>query len=137
MVNKNNTYELTLNSDAFNAFKSDFDQILTRTIDTMERKESSEAELTVKMSIELINMASDEEPIYHPTFKHKVGSQIKIKHEKSGYLGGDYMLVWDTEMGKYKMKPLNDNQTSMFDKDGEDDTLLLDGRKELPEAVSE
>ena len=118
---------LNLDSDAFNAFKSDFNMILRNTLLTMQQKDVEDASITVKFDISLLKQANPnvdspdsigERDITSPTFKHKVAASMKIKAEKGGYVGGsDYELVWDKDKRDYVMKPIKDNQTSIFDDD--------------------
>ncbi len=118
---------LNLDSEAFNAFKSDFNMILRNTLATMQQKEVEDASITVKFDISLLqrvnpNVDAPDSPgerdITSPTFKHKVAASMKIKSEKGGYVGGpDYELVWDKTKSDYVMKPIKDNQTSIFDDD--------------------
>ena len=51
MVKKD--YALTLDSDAFNALKSDFNQILRSTLNNMLQKEGEKAEVKVTLKITL------------------------------------------------------------------------------------
>lgn len=118
---------LNLDSDAFNAFKSDFNMILQNTIATMQQKGVEDASITVKFDILLLQQANPnvdapdsigERDITSPTFKHKVTASMKIKSEKGGYVGGpNYELVWDKDKRDYVIKPIKDNQTSIFDDD--------------------
>lgn len=116
---------LTLDSEAFNAFKQDFQQILNSTLSTMQQKEVEDASITAKFDINLQAAGNpnvgatdsyDEREITIPIFKHKIVASMKIKAEKSGYVGGpDYELVWDRASNAFAMKPVSDNQTSIFD----------------------
>ena len=126
-MDKNNVLTLTMESEAFNGLKTDFNQVLRRTLTNMERKESEQAELTVKLKISLEkDTAPDfrevkgkaERDIVRPTFTHKISSVMQIKCEKSGVLSGDYELVWDEERGDYIMRPIDDGQLSLFDENG-------------------
>lgn len=123
----NNVLALTMESEAFTALKSDFKQVLRRTLANMERKESEQAELTLKLKISLEkDTAPDfrevryraERDIVRPTFTHKVSSVMQIKCEKSGILSGDYELVWDEDSGDYIMRPIDNGQISMLDDEG-------------------
>lgn len=49
---------LNLDSEAFNAFKSDFNMILRNTIATMQQKEVEDASITVKFDISLLQQAN-------------------------------------------------------------------------------
>jgi len=130
----NNVLALTMESEAFNGLKTDFNQVLRRTLTNMERKESEQAESTVKLKISLEkDTAPDfrevkyraERDIVRPTFTHKISSVMQIKCEKSGVLSGDYELIWDEERGDYVMRPIDDGQTSIFDEQLQEDEILL------------
>lgn len=118
---------LNLESEAFNAFKSDFNMILRNTLSTMQQKEVEDASISVKFDVSLIQQANPnldapdshgERDITSPTFKHKITANMKIKSEKGGYVGGpDYELVWDKDAKDYVMKSIKDTQTSIFDDD--------------------
>lgn len=116
-------FALTMESEAFAALKSDFNQVLRRTLTNMERKESEQAELTLKLKISLEKDSAPDfqqvqyqatRDIVKPTFTHKVSSVMQIKDEKSGVLGGNYELVWDKDQGDFFMRPIDNGQISLF-----------------------
>lgn len=117
--------ELSLDSEAFNGFKSDFRQLLNRTLNTMQQKDVETASITAKFEISLqprVNPnlgdpdSAEEREIIMPMFKHKVTASMHLKAEKAGFLGGsDYELLWDRASGNYVMVPIADNQSSLFD----------------------
>lgn len=127
---------LTLKSDTFNALTSDFDTMLRQTIETMERKEGETAEMTVKLKITL---TKDEAPdlgvtayaatreVVKPKFEHTINSVMTYKDKKSGTLSGDYELVWDRNLCKYVLRPIDNGQTSMFDKDAPGGDGVIEG----------
>lgn len=118
-------YPLSMSGDAFNAFKSDFDQMLRQLLMQMEEYESEEAVINMKMTVSL---AQDQErdfeangydamkDITKPTFKHDISTIMQIKNKKTGTLGGNMKLVWDKELHQYVMQEIDNGQTSMFDK---------------------
>lgn len=117
--------ELSLDSEAFNGFKSDFRQLLNSTLNTMQQKDVVTASITAKFEISLQPCANPnlgapdsvgEREIIMPMFKHKVTASMHLKAEKAGFLGGsDYELLWDRVSGNYVMVPIADNQSSLFD----------------------
>jgi len=118
-------YPLTLSSDAFNALKSDFDQMLRQILLSMESKEAEEGSITVKLGISLmrdqipdlsISAYDAQRDIIKPKFDHKITSTIQYKSEKSGTLSGNYELVWDKSINEWTMRPIDNGQTSLFDK---------------------
>ena len=52
---------LNLDSEAFNAFKSDFNMILRNTIATMQQKEVEDASITVRCSNSITHTALQQE----------------------------------------------------------------------------
>ena len=119
-----NVLKLNIESDAFSAMKQDFDKVLRRTLANMQQKESSDATLTLKLSISLTEQdAPDFESAYanamrkvqKPRFDHKISSVMQIKTEESGSLKGEYELVWDEEAQDYVVKPNENGQQSLFD----------------------
>lgn len=118
-------YALTLDSDAFNSLKTDFNQILRRTLSTMLQKEGEKAELKMSLKITLTEgTAPDlderkyeaERGVIIPKFEHKISSVMQYKDEKSGFVGGaEYELVWDKEKSDYVMRPIKDAQITLFD----------------------
>jgi hypothetical protein len=118
-------YELTLESDAFNALKSDFNMLLRKTLSTMIQKEGEKAELKLSLKITLtqgetrdldeVRYEAQREVIL-PKFEHKISTVMQYKDEKSGFVGGaEYELVWDRAKGAYVMRPIKDGQMNLFD----------------------
>ena len=108
-------YELTLNSNTFNALKSDFDQVLKRTLYTLESKSGEQAEMTVKININLLKrILENGKEITVPSFEHKVASVMKLKTEMAGGLEGEYALVWDSDREVYVMVELESSQLKLF-----------------------
>lgn len=120
-------YPMSLNSDTFNAMKTDFDQMLRKLLSGMEKFECEEGTLNIKVGVKLEkDQARDFEvqeyeamrDIVKPTFKHEISSAMQVKDKKSGSLGGNYELVWDRESGQYVMRNIDDGQTTLFDQEG-------------------
>lgn len=124
-------YALTLDSDAFNALKSDFNQILRSTLNNMLQKEGEKAEVKIALKITLTEgMAPDLQEVRHeaereiiiPKFEHKVSSVMQYKDEKSGITGGDeYELVWDKDVVAYVMRPIKNAQMDLFEYSAQND----------------
>lgn len=115
-------YKLSIDGEAFSSMREDFNKILKRTVNNMEMKGSNNAEVTVKLKIELVpdflppqSSAEEGRAILKPKFEHKVSSVMNTKFEESGSLKGDYELVWDEEAQDYIARPIGYQQTSMFD----------------------
>jgi len=119
-----NDHPLTLNSDAFNALKNDFNQMLRATLSSMEQKEAEEGTITVKLGISLLKdhvpdptivTYEAEREIIRPKFDHKVTATIQYKSEKTGTLSGDYELVWDRAISEWVMRPITNGQMNLFE----------------------
>lgn len=135
-------YPLLLNGDTFNALKSDFDQQLRQLLSEMERRESEEATMNIKI---LVSLQPDQErdfeangydamkDIVKPSFKHEVSTVMQVKSKKSGSLGGNFKLVWDRELCQYVMKEIDNGQITIFDH--ENDTPEKDVPLALPEGT--
>lgn len=117
-------YPLSLNGDTFNAFKADFDQMLRQLLTEMEKRESEEATISVKMAIKLepdqardylANGYDGTRDIIKPSFKHEISTVMQVKNKKSGNLGGNMELVWDKGLHQYVMRPIDNGQVSFFD----------------------
>ena len=118
-------YPLTLDSDGFNALKSDFNQILRSTLSNMIQKEGEKAEVKISVKITLTEGYEAERQIIIPKFEHKVSSVMQYKDEKSGITGGaNYELVWDKDEMAYVMRPIEDAQLSIFDGADDDESNL-------------
>lgn len=129
----NKKYPLSLNGDTFNAFKSDFDQMLRQLLTEMEKRESEEATVSIKM---VVSLEKDQErdfeangydamkDITKPKFKHEISTVMQVKNKKSGSLAGNMKLVWDRELCQYVMQEIDNGQTSFFDgeKEGKNGT---------------
>ena len=135
---KANDLPLSLKSDTFNALCSDFDQIIRRTLSGMEETEQDVAEVNVKVKITLtpdsapdFSVAGGQQTraITKPKFDHTVSAVIQKKEKKTGTLSGNYELVWDRESCCYVMRPIDNGQVSMFDKQEGDDR---EGGGDLP-----
>lgn len=119
-------FELSLDSDAFNALKSDFNQMLKKTLHNMQEKGSENAELKISMKI---HFCKGEEPdirvddfngtreLIIPTFDHKVSSVLQIKDECIGSLGGNkYELVINPITKNFVIREIvNPQQVTLFD----------------------
>lgn len=122
-------YPLSLNGDTFNGFKTDFDQVLRQLLIEMEKQESVEATIAVKMTVKLepdqardflANGYDAMRDITKPTFKHDISSVLQVKQKKSGSLGGNMELVWDSELHQYILRPIDNGQTTIFDMQRDD-----------------
>ena len=140
-----NDLPLSLKSDTFNALCSDFDQILRSTLNGMEETEQDVAEIAVKVKITLtpdsapdFSVAGNQRTrsITKPKFDHAVSAVIQKKEKKTGTLSGNYELVWDRENCQYVMRPIENGQMNLFEKDSQSsaDTVEPAGLSSLPPA---
>lgn len=144
-----NDLPLSLKSDTFNALCSDFDQILRSTLNGMEETEQDVAEINVKVKITLtpdsapdftVSGSQQTRSITKPKFDHAVSAVIQKKEKKTGTLSGNYELVWDRETCQYVMRPIDNGQVSLFDRDKrppeepEEPVGLSSGKPSLPPA---
>lgn len=107
-------FELHLEGDAFAGLRTDFNQLLRDILQNMEHYETEDAQMTVKLDISLIkSMTEDYREIVKPQFKHKITTVMKLQNDKSGFLDGDYELVWDKDKGDYVMIALGGEQVSI------------------------
>lgn len=140
-MNIQKEYLLSLDGEAFTAFKQDFDQILKLLLIEMEKRETEEATINMKMTVTLnkdierdLEVVTYEafKDITKPTFKHEISSVMQVKNKKSGQMGGTMKMVWDRNLCQYVMREIDDGQTSLF---RSDDIVIVGG--ELPPARTE
>lgn len=113
------TFDLDLNSDAFNAFKADFNSVLKAILSGMEKNEAENGEISVTMKVgleerDVVDRGYSRRAMV-PSFSHKVVSKVQFKSEKKGSLSGNYEIKYDKKSGKYYLKEISDGQTSFFD----------------------
>ena len=100
-----NRYLLTMDGGAFAALKTDINEILKKTLTSMELKDSDEADITIKLAIELHKRIDDEtgRVVVFPVVEHKVSSVMKTKTETGGFLNAkhDFELIYDEVSGEY------------------------------------
>lgn len=121
-------YPLSLDSDTFNSFKTDFDQMLRQLLMLMEDQENDDASITMKMDVKLkksqvrdykANGYDANRYIITPTFKHSISTVVQVKNKKTGTLGGMEM-VWDKKANRYVLMPIDDGQVSLYDDEDTD-----------------
>lgn len=111
-----NTMALSLHSDALNAFKADFDDIMRQTISKMLENNETEGSVSAKITIVLENTMSDDgEKYIRPILKHDVKSVVQAKSSAQGALMGDYALEWKPELCQYVLVPSAQRQMSLFE----------------------
>lgn len=126
--------DLNLDGNTFDAMKNDFNDILKKTLSSMESKESHNAEITLKMKISFQNITVPDftkedkdalKTVTTPQFEHKVSTVLRFKGERSGTLSGRNELVFDAERGEYIMREIPDSQMNLFESDEQTDVCEL------------
>ena len=133
-----------IENDNFQKFRDNMNKILKSTLRTMQEKDSESATISVRFDVSLkpgyapdtqLQYPNAEREIIEPKFGHKIKSVIQLKDDVDGSDGGKgYELIWDSELGKFFMRPVGAQQVSLFD---EAEDLLPDEADETQEADSE
>ena len=107
----------TLDAEAFETLRNDFDRLLIRTVGSMMRRNSDTATVTLKLDIDLLRTsiidegAPDAVPnVIMPKLEHKVSSVIQAKAEEKGKAEGAYEMAWDDLRNEYAMRPVSSEQ---------------------------
>ena len=148
-----NDLPMSLKSDTFNALCADFDDVLRSTLRGMVETEQDTAEISVKVKISLTEGSAPDfsvaggqqtREITKPKFDHTVSAVIQRKEKKTGTLAGEYELVFDSESGRYVMRPIDNGQMNLFNQDGEiieadftEVPALTEGQRMLAEGAQE
>ena len=131
------TMELSINGEAFDDMRGDYDQSMQRLVKRMIEKGISVGEMNAKTKI----FIGRDGEIIKPRFEHKIGSAMQIKSEASSEFEGDVELFEDDETGKIIMRPREDPQMTIFDEEfepqEESKIIALPNRAELPPADEE
>ncbi|MDE6148592.1 MAG: hypothetical protein K2F81_00640 [Ruminococcus sp.] len=115
----NNTLDLNINSDAFKGLKHGFDAVLKDTLKTMEKKEVSKADITIKLSISMhdIFFLNLNRSCRVPEFEHKITSKMQVEDKINGRMGGRFELKLNEKTGEYYLQAIKDGQTTMFEEE--------------------
>lgn len=110
---------LSLDGEAFNLFKRDFDLTLNGIITAMQQRNSIDSTISVKFDVIVTKEFAHKDgeivkEYLSPIIKHKIQATIKsTTNPLEGYVGGDsYELTFNPDEGKYEINPL---QGSLFD----------------------
>lgn len=111
---------ITMESDALQVMKRDFDLLMTNAIASMQAWRSQESFINLKLTINLNKVMADDgagglREMTVPTFEHKVSAVIQARSELKGGTHEDYELVWDAKAMCYGMVKMRTNQTSLFE----------------------
>ena len=103
-------YDLDINSEAFNAFKLDFNAILKALLHAMSKNgaENGEIAVSLKVNIEEKDVIDRgyQRAANVPSFDHKITSKMQFKNEKKGSLSGNFELVYDEEKNEWCIKEI-------------------------------
>lgn len=141
-------HEVSIKGETFETFRTDFDKILTKTLNNMREKDLDEAEITVKMTVKarkkevenptVENLAETRTAIV-PVFNHKITTVYKVESKVEGQLANGYELIYDEQADKYVLVEIDNGQCA-FDGMGtyataqpvEADGVVVDSREGLP-----
>lgn len=103
MINKNDE-NITIYSPRFSGLMETFDQMLTDTLNTMEQKGGTEAEITLKLKIVIHGYKVQTDDGYRwakiPSFEHKCASTMRLQSKCGGTILSDGReLVWADDTG--------------------------------------
>ena len=88
-------YDMAMESGAFSAFRSDFNLMLKDTLSQMEDP--------------IGGYAGAQREYIRPDISHKINTCMKVTSSVSGWLDGNYELVWKD--GKYQLRELGEQLT--------------------------
>lgn len=139
--------------ESFEPIVQDAERVLQKLLKNMVEKGSSDGSLTIKVDIEMVqdviqnfdpSIEGETRKVIKPKLSHKVSSMLQIKDESKGSMNTDgYELVWDEDLEEYVLKPIVQQQRSIFDADyvvvddepgddeDDDETPALEGRRIL------
>lgn len=117
-------YPLSLNGETFNSMKTDFDMLLRKLLNEMERREEEDATINIKINVHMekdqardfqANGYDAMRDIIKPTFKHEISTVLQVKDKKNGTLGGNLEMVWDRGLREYVLRDIDNGQISFAD----------------------
>lgn len=108
--------DISMNGEAFDEFKSQFDDILQATLINMTQKNVEDAKISVTFDVHVDNQVTlNGEVVMLPSFRHNINSSMQVKYSAKGALCGDYRMQFDEKSGRYVMYYNDDGQIGMFD----------------------
>lgn len=146
----NNCEEIKIESDVFANARDNFDLLLQRLFRSMEKNNSDEGSITLKVDLEMVrDWVPDEDgksiEVNKPVIKHKVSIAVPVKDSIDSKRDTRMNLVWDDELNRYVLRYINTGgQRSLFDEDYEqnmkgtdeepdESTMLLGPSNALPD----
>lgn len=111
--------DLSVSGQAFDAMRTDFDDLLERTVANMDARGAGHATMTLKLGIELEQVPlEDGRTINRPSFRYDIQSVMQLKERTGGTLTGNYEVV--CEDGTWVIRPVDDGQINIFEEIGTD-----------------
>lgn len=129
-----NWEEITMDSETFAQVRENFDMLLQRLFQKMQKNNSDEGSISLKIDV---NMIDDYIPgedgitrrISKPVLKHKITTTVPVKDSLDGKKDAGMGLVYDEELKRYVLKYVSvGGQRSIFDDDYQD---VMNGKGEI------
>lgn len=124
-----NYEEITLDSNVLRNAREDFDFLLQKLFQKMEKNDSDEGSITLKVDINMItDFLPDREgngdktiKISKPVIRYKVTTSVPVKDSFDGKKVTGMKLVYDDELERYVLRHASEGgQRSIFDEDFQD-----------------
>lgn len=141
----NNYEEMLIEGDMFQEARLNFNLMLQRLFKAIEKNESDEGSITLKVDMMLSrdyeNSEEGMEEVASPLIKHKVAISVPVKDSIDGKTRTGMNIVYDEELGKYVLRHTHEGgQRTLFDSDfeenlkgeGTEGTMLTGPTNELP-----
>lgn len=107
-------FTVSLDSQIFSDLRDDFNDTIQETLSGMLRKGADSATINVKLQIKLPAPMEGNYSMF-PEFFHKVQSTIQSKSEcKGGFIGRNEKLVFDPDLLRWVIRPIDEAQQSFF-----------------------
>ena len=106
---------LDIDTDTFNSFKSDFNNILTAVLQNMQSKELTECDMAMNLNIKFTEDGKRPGHFIMPELRHEIKATFKQTTKKTGSLAPAHTeLIYDEETEKYVLQRMDDGQQDIF-----------------------
>ena len=106
---------LNINTDTFNSFKSDFNNILTAVLQNMQNKELTECDMAMNLNIKFTEDGKRPGHFIMPELRHEIKATFKQTTKKTGSLAPAHTeLVYDEDSEQYVLQRMEDGQQDIF-----------------------
>lgn len=106
---------LDINTDTFNSFKSDFNNILTAVLQNMQSKELTECDMAMNLNIKFTEDGKRPGHFIMPELRHEIKATFKQTTKKTGSLAPAHTeLVYDEDSEQYVLQRMDDGQQDIF-----------------------